>query len=379
MRLQLVSAALVLLPLVATARADGTLEARGVYYKERSTRVMQPMLDGMFEIGARGLVNAHFLVDAITSASTGSGAAGPAFTERRYEGGGSYTRELDGPIEWIDKIRIGGEGKYSTESDYTSLYVGARLELDVAQKNSVLGLGGGYSSDTVSNGAAQGPMGGPQLQCDVTSTVTATDCHLGAYIGFLSASQIVSKNAVVAATYDISKLDGFQANPYRTAITAGGLVAEKHPNERLRQAFAISGRLYVPASQTTFIGAYRYYRDDWHIRAHTPELRIVQEVGAFADASVRYRYYHQTASYFYASRYPMLDPAMIEYVTDDPKMSAYDGHMLEAKLGVLGEEFSLGGKWAGARIEGVLEYIIQHNRFGDAVVAHVALTVPFNY
>jgi Protein of unknown function (DUF3570) len=383
MRLQLSLALALSLGVVAgPARADGTLAARGVYYKERSTRVMQPMLDGMFEVGARGLVTAHFLVDAITSASSGSGAANAAFTERRYEGGAGYTHELDGPaaLTWLDRIRLGGEAKYSTESDYESLYIGGRAEAEVAQKNAVFGLGGGVATDTITNAGAQSPMGGPLLACDARETLgTETRCGLTTYVGFASASQILSKNALVAMTYDVSKLDGFQANPYRLAITASGLEPERHPNARLRQAVAISGRLYVPATQTTFIGAYRYYRDDWHIRAHTPELRIVQEVGALADASIRYRYYHQTAAYFYKDRYPALDTTMIQYITDDPKMSAFDGHVLEAKLGVLGEEFELTGRWAGARIEGVLEYIIQHNRFGDAVVAHVALTVPFDY
>src|SRR5262249_26993150 len=85
------------------------------------------------------------------------------------------------------------------------------------------------------------------------------------------------------------------------------------------------------------------------------------------------------ASFFYEDRYPALDMTAINYVTDDPKMSAYSGHTMEAKLGVLGEEFGLTGNWAGARFEGIIEYIIQHNRFGDAVVAHVALTLPFSY
>ena len=287
---------------------------------------MQPMLDGMFEVGARGLVTAHFLVDAITSASSGSGAANAAFTERRYEGGAGYTHELDGPaaLTWLDRIRLGGEAKYSTESDYESLYLGGRAEADVAQKNAVFGLGGGIATDTITNAGAQSPMGGPLLACDARETLgTEAKCALTTYVGFASASQILSKNALVAVTYDVSKLDGFQANPYRLAITASGLEPERHPNARLRQAVAISGRLYVPATQTTFIGAYRYYRDDWHIRAHTPELRIVQEVGALADASIRYRYYHQTAAYFYKDRYPALDTTMIQYITDDPKMSAF--------------------------------------------------------
>src|SRR4051812_49961908 len=89
----IVAAGLVSLAVATPARADGSLAVRGVYYKERATRVMQPMLDGMFDAGVHGVVTGHFLVDAITSASASSGAAdATAFTERRYEGGLGYAR-----------------------------------------------------------------------------------------------------------------------------------------------------------------------------------------------------------------------------------------------------------------------------------------------
>ena len=39
----------------------------------------------------------------------------------------------------------------------------------------------------------------------------------------------------------------------------------------------------------------------------------------------------------------------------------------------------LGGRWAAARFEGILQDIVQHHRFGNANIAHVALTVPFDY
>src|SRR5688572_32236706 len=98
--MQLRQIALALLVCAGTAHADGTLSMRGVYYKERSTRVMQPMLDGMFEVGSRGLLNTHLLVDAITSASASSGAAeAEPFTERRYEAGAGYAHELSPPDE----------------------------------------------------------------------------------------------------------------------------------------------------------------------------------------------------------------------------------------------------------------------------------------
>jgi hypothetical protein len=382
MRLQLVAAAL--LATVASAHADGTLMTRAAYYKEKSTRVIQPMLDGMFEVGTRGLLDAHLLVDAITSASTGSGAAGVAFTEKRYEAGGRYTHELDGPRDSIiDLFRVSGEGKLSTESDYRSIYLGARGEAELAQKNAVLGLGAGVSIDKIDNAGAQSPMGGPLLQCEGDPTAMHTSCPLTSYFVSASASQIVSPRALVAVAYDVSSMHGFQANAYRQVVTSGGFEPERHPYSRLRQAVALSGRYFYAPSETTIIAAYRFYHDDWQITAHTPEVRVVQQVGLSADAAFRYRYYRQTASYFapsaYNGRYP--DPAVanVPFLTDDPKMTAYDGHIMEAKLGVLGQAFELDGAWAKARFEGILEYIVQHNRFGNAVEAHVAVSIPFDY
>ncbi len=360
---------MILLASTAAAQADGTMSLRGVYYKERSTRVIQPMLDAMFEVGANGLFAGHFLVDTITSASTSAGAEDAVpFTENRYEVGAGYARELG-------LVRIGFEGKYSTEPDYKSIYAGVRGELDLAQKNTVLGLGVGIGSDTISGGGSQG-ISQPMLQCDPEQTATSYDCMLTTYALFASVSQIVSRYAIASLTYDVAKLAGYQSNPYRTVLTDTGTPPERHPDERLRSAVAGSLRYYVARSQTAFIAAYRYYRDNWKIHAHTPELRIVQEVGLAADASVRYRYHTQDAAFFYQDRYG--DPTMLAFMSDDVKLDAFTTHTIEAKLGVLGDSFELSGRWAAARFEGILEYILQHNRFGNAIIAHVALTVPFD-
>ena len=50
------------------ARAAGTIAGRGGYYKERAHRVMQPMMDGLLDAGARGLVTGQVRVDEITTA-----------------------------------------------------------------------------------------------------------------------------------------------------------------------------------------------------------------------------------------------------------------------------------------------------------------------
>lgn len=383
MRLQL---ALAILIVSSTASADGTLSMRGVYYKERATRVMSPMLDGMFEVGTRGLVNAHFLVDAITSASPGSGAAmAMPFTEQRYEAGGGYTHELDGPVSWIDKLRLGGDARFSTESDYRSIAADVHADADLAQKNTTVGIAGGVSADRADASGAQGALGGIKLLCEDDAergeTVgTSTSCPLTIVNALATVSQIVSRDAVVGASYDIAYLGGYQSNPYRSVPIPelDTFVPERHPFARTRQSVSGSARIFWPAEQMTFIPAYRYYWDDWGIHAHTPELTLVQEVGHHADASFMYRYYTQDAAFFWQQVYAAPTPAR-PYVTNDPKMSAFDGHMLQAKLGIFGEAFDLSGRWAGARFEGIMEYVVQHNRFGNAVVAHVALTLPISY
>jgi len=373
MRLQLTRAAVVA-TLVALgsvpARGDGTLSMRGVYYKERATRVMQPMLDGMFDAGVHGVVTGHFLVDAITSASASSGAADRPFTERRYEGGLGYAHELG-------DLTLAADGKFSTESDYRSWYLGVRAQRALAQKNTVVSLGGGIGLDTVSAAAAQGPSM-PTLRCNAMHPA-ATDCPLDVYAMYGSVSQLLSPDAVIGLSIDVSTLRGYQSNPYRTAIVGEAEVPERHPDRRTRESFAASARYHIAPTGTTLIGAYRYYRDSWQVHAHTPELRLVQEVGTSADAAIRYRYYTQDGAYFFHNRYPADDAAMTQYVSDDVKLSDFSGHTFEAKLGVLGSEFRLDGRWAGARLEAILEYVIQNNRFGNALVAHAALTIPFEY
>ena len=270
------------------------------------------MLDGMFEVGARELVQAHFLVDAITSASAGSGAANAQpFTETRYEAGGSYTRELDGPTgSWLNKLRLTGESKYPQIRLHVAVRRRARRGRCRAEERDARREAAASRATPSPTPARTRPDGrsAAALRRDLAGHEQGVRVDWYARLLVRGEPDLSSKTIIVAATYDIERLDGFQSNAYRQVVTASGLVPETHPNERLRQAIAVSGRFYVPASQTTFIGAYRYYRDDWQIRAHTPELRIVQEVGKDADASIRYRYYTQTASFFYATRYPAVDP-----------------------------------------------------------------------
>jgi hypothetical protein len=182
---------------------------------------------------------------------------------------------------------------------------------------------------------------------------------------------------VVGVTYDLSHLDGLQANPYRKAITEDdGFVDERHPETRTRHAAALSVRRFVPRTTTTVIGSYRFYADTWDLHAHTPELRVVQDAGDGVDVGARYRFHWQDAAEFYRATYPTNEAA---YVSDDVKLSRTTSHTVGVTFGMYGHVFGLGGILEQTRGELTFEYVAQDNRFGNAVAAYAAMALPFEY
>lgn len=352
--------ALVLVLAATPAHADGELSVRGVWYKEKATRVIQPMLDARFDAGEDAEVEAHVLVDAITSASVAAGALDAPFSERRWEAGAGYVRRLG---DW----RLGGGARVSREPDYDSVSATARVERTLFSENTVIGVTGGGGFDAVSNAGAPAGMG-------MALSGEMTTVH-----GSMSISQVVSAHAVVGVTYDVTRLTGYQENPYRSAITAEGLVPERHPDERTRHAVAASLRWFAPRTETVVVVSHREYLDDWGLRAHTPELRLIQQAGEGVDLTLRYRYHRQTAADFYLLSYPSNDVSRFPFVTDDVKLGAFDSHTLGFKVGVIGSVIGFTGRLEQARGELMFEYTDQDNRFGNAVQAHAALTLPFEY
>ena len=120
LRLQLKRAALCLLALSgallsrSTVRAEDRVTIRGAYYREPSTRVIQPVVEITKDLPHGFDINAHYLVDTITSASAAAGTSVDSiFTEIRSEVG------LGVGKTW-DRTRATLSYKYSAESDYWS-------------------------------------------------------------------------------------------------------------------------------------------------------------------------------------------------------------------------------------------------------------------
>lgn len=343
------------------AFADGTLTMRGAYYKERSTRVVQPMLDADLEVGERGQVQAHTLVDAITSASAASGAAGAAFTETRTQFGGNYTHDLG-------TMRLGAGFRHSGEPDYTSDFLTLRLESDFAQRNTTVGINLARGMDSIDNSGSQGGISAI-ISGELDTTLIST-----------SLSQILSQNSVAQVSYDLSYLEGFQQNIYRTVVAGGMVQPERVPDTRLRHALAGTLRYYVEASDTALIANYRFYFDDWGILANTPELRAIQELfSGKLEAHMSYRYHRQRSSDFYKEVYDSADQSIEPYLTDDDKLGRVRTHTMGLKLSATLDLLGIDGGWADVRVEALGQYLKQDTRYGNAVISQLAFVVPVDY
>ena len=364
MRMPAAVVATAALALAAPARADGVLEIRGAYYKERSTRVVQPMVDAALDVGDGGRLEAHFLIDSITSASAASGTGGLEFSERRWEGGGGYTLELPG------HVKIGAEGKYSSESDYFSTWLAGHVEVGLFDQNTTLRFLVGHSFDRITNGVAvdAGAIGTP-----------FREDHLGTTQISVGATQILTPWLVGRLTYDFMFLDGFQANMYRVVRGGSEPVPERAPTRRVRNAVAASGRVWLP-TDTVGVLEYRLYFDDWGIVANTVEARAIQEIMPGLDVRARYRLYAQGAASFYQDVYTqdqLSDPRI--NVTADAKLASYVTNTLGGQVSGTLSLLGVTGDWGDVRFDLTVERVWQTSAFGNAWVAQVGMSVPFSY
>ena len=355
MRLQLATAALVgCLMATAAANADeasgtwtGSIEGRGNYYSERSTRVVVPAAKLKLTAPNGLRFGVDYLVDVISSASiaqTGSDEDAVQ-TELRHGFGAEVGKELELDGSQLD---LGLHGTYSTEDDYKSYIYGLRSILSLDDKNTKIRFNASRVQDDISSNAD------PTFEGELTGLTLSAGVE-----------QVLNPTMLVSVGYQFGYLEGFLANPYRTVPP---LFRERHPDERFRHTASARFAFFVPDTDTAFHVLYSAYADSWNIAAINPELRIYQHFGDDFLVRPRYRFYAQTRAYFQMDAYPADWEGP---VTNDPKMTAFHTHTLGASL-----EYRLsflgGGALDFARntwLDISFDRYWSTNTFGDGVIA----------
>ena len=362
------------------ARSDSYVTLRGQYYKEDSTRVVQPVVELSKDLPNGVQVRAYYLLDAITSASAASGPSGDTiFTEYRNE------TSLEVSKEW-SRVKAGLAYRYSAESDYWSHTLRAFASLKTWSDTGTLSLSFGRGWDQVGRrvqGAAPSPVSNP---CVPTGSET---CPLDITFGGVGYSQVLFPTVLAQAGYEVMYLDGYLASPYRTVASMG---LEKVPRKRLRNA--VSGRVakYLPATRTGLQLHYRYYwdlypgtspdqvppGDPWHVRSHTFEGRVFQEVGSTVELRFTGRLYLQGAADFWCQ--PASCYTGHDLYTSDPKLAKVTTTFLEGKIyweAVRWRELAFLRWFSAGTFELSYGHFAQSTSFGGAHVLQAGYTFPF--
>lgn len=141
------------------------------------------------------------------------------------------------------------------------------------------------------------------------------------YAGTLTISQIVNKNFQVALIAEAVAQNGYLGLPFhRVYFTDGSEKIENLPTTRFKLPLGIRMN-YFPGDKIIFRSYYRFYTDDWGIKAHTASLEIPYKVSPFVSVGPFYRHYVQTASPYFA---PYAHHALTDsYYTSNYNLSAF--------------------------------------------------------
>ncbi len=384
------------------ARADNHVTLRTVYYREPSTRVVQPVVEIEKDLPAGFDVNTHVLVDAITSASAASGPSGDnIFTEVRDEAG------LRVGKNW-SRARATLAYNYSAESDYWSHILAAGAVFRVWGDTGTLSLSAGAGFDTVGKrvlGAAPRPTGTVDDACKPigTSLPNGTKtCPLHQRFAGINYTQVLTPTVVVQGGYELALLDGFQASPYRTVPQKGSEVV---PEKRWRNAVALRVAKYFSEAGLGLQLHYRYYwdlyyqykwqflptratdpdatsgTDPWHVRSHTIEGRVFKTLGRDVELRATYRYYTQGAAGIWcdptsgASCY-----ANSSLFTNDPKLTPVATQFLEGKVYWEASRWRglpFAGWFAAGSFEFSYGYYWQNTSYVGAHILQAGYTIPY--
>jgi hypothetical protein len=277
------------------------------YYDGGGVTVNGPALLVRKSVGDNVSVAGRYYVDAISSASIDVITTASPFKDEREEFGLN--------VDVLHGNSLLSLGLTTSKEDD---YLADTVALNVAHE-----LNGGLT--TVNLGFAQGR--------DVVQRVdTSFEDSIDRYSFRLGLSQVLTRSLLLGVNFEDVAENGYLSNPYRAARVLGAFQPERYPRTRDSQALAIRlvkgfGAGDRPLGRS-LRAEYRYFQDNWDIRANTLALTWQRYFGDRRIGELRYRYYTQSAASFYSDNFS----TDMTYLARDKELSSFTSHSLGIKL-----------------------------------------------
>ena len=290
----------------------------------------------------------------------------------RYDGGGA---EIDGPSllvrkdigdsfsvglnHYVDHVTSASIDVLVNASEYTEERTENGVALDYLRQKTTVSLGytrsieSDYEAKTLSLGVSQDMFGdlttlsmsfarGDNIVGRNGDDLFEEEAKVRSYrVGL---SQILTKNLVMAFTYETISDEGYLNNPYRSVryLNNDGITysfePELYPKTRTSTAIALRGNYFLPHRAAIHAGV-RVFDDTWGIEGVTQELGYTMPFGDDWITEFTLRFHDQSSAEFYSDLFPFREAT--NYRARDKELSSFTSKT----LGV-GASYEFGRSWS---------------------------------
>ncbi len=222
-------------------------------------------------------------------------------------------------------------GAYSHEMDFQSMSLQGSVAQDFNQKNTTLSLGVNLEHD-INN-----PVGGtPQPLSNYSLFEKTNNAGKNVADVLFGLTQIMTERWLTVVNVSGEQAHGYMNDPYK--IVSGldaqgnvvGYIFENRPTVRNKTVFFWDNRYAFDHDSVDL--SLRSMRDSWQIHSLTADLhnRFLLGNGQFVE--LHYRWYRQSAAYFYRLYVEQGQPYLND-VSADPRLGAFDARTIGIKYG----------------------------------------------
>lgn len=272
-------------PALAAVLPDERVDLLYHRYDGGGAEIDGPSLLVRKNVGDSFSVGLNHYVDHVTSASIDVLVSASEYTEERTENGVAldYLRQ---------KTTVSFGYTRSIESDYEAKTLNLGVSQDMFGDLTTLSMSFAYGDNIV------GRNGDETFE---------EEARVRSYR--ISLSQILTKNLVMAFTYETISDEGYLNNPYRSVryLNNDGITysfePEVYPETRTSTAIALRGNYYLQQRAAVHAGV-RVFDDTWGIEATTYETGYTMPFGDDWIAEISLRFHDQGAAEFYSDLFP---------------------------------------------------------------------------
>jgi len=330
------------------------------YTEEDRVTVVEPMISATRSDSEGGSVTVRGIFDAITGASpngatptnvaqTFTSPSGNAYTVAAGETPMRDTEDLRASlgIDWTQPLHQLLSNTFSAnlsaESDHLSVSLSDTLSRAFNNKLTTLDLGLSFSHEVIDPDGGN-PAGLRLLSSPLVTTGSESRSTSELLFGI---TQVLSRRALMQLNYSVGYSDGYHSDPYKIISVVNGVTGqtvdyrfEQRPDNRL------SNRLYWKLAyqlpEDVVHLSYRYFQDDWGVKAHTFDLKYRLELGGESYLQPHLRYHSQNSADLF--HYHLIDGAVLpENASADLRLAESQTATIGLKLGIPTEagEFTL--------------------------------------